>query len=171
MKSPTPGSVQEHEAELGQLKTEMGTHPFLKGMSPEDLSTLALYAMRTEFTPGQLVFKQGDIANRFYLILSGSVALETMAQDRRSVVIQTIGAGEVLGWSWLFQPYTWRFNARAVEPVQAIFFYGTRLRERCEDDLRFGHEMMRRVAEVAVRRLNAIRARLLELLGGNAPVA
>src|SRR5689334_11509923 len=98
MKSLVPGSVQEHEAELGQLKVRMGTHPFLKGMSPEDLSTLALYAMRTEFTPGQLVFKQGHIANRFYLILSGSVALETMSQDRRPVVIQTIGAGEVLGW-------------------------------------------------------------------------
>jgi CRP-like cAMP-binding protein len=163
MKSQSPGSVQEHEAEFGRLKNQMGSHPFLKGMAPEDLSTLALYAMRTEFTPGQLIFRQGDIANRFYLILNGTVALEALAQDRQPVVIQTIGAGEVLGWSWLFQPYTWRFDARAVEPVQAIFFYGTRLREHCEEDLRFGHEVMRRVAEVAVRRLNAIRARLLEL--------
>jgi CRP-like cAMP-binding protein len=163
MKSPAPGSVQEHQAELEQLKELMATHPFLRGMSSEDLSTLALYAMRTEFAPGQLVFRQGDIANRFYLILKGNVALEAMAEDRKPVVIQTIGAGEVLGWSWLFPPYTWRFDARAAEPVEAIFFYGTRLREHCEEDLRFGHEVMRRVAEVAVKRLNAIRARLLEL--------
>src|SRR3974377_347678 len=102
MKMPSPGSVQEHQAEFEHLKALMVTHPFLKGIAPEDLSTLALYAMSTEFAPGQLVFKQGDIANRFYLILSGEVALEAMAADRRPVVIQTIGAGEVLGWSWLF---------------------------------------------------------------------
>ncbi len=163
MKSATSDTIHGHQAEFESLEVQMSSHPFLRGMPPQDLSTLALYAMRTEFASGQLVFRQGDIANRFYLLLSGKVALEALGEDRKPVVIQTIGAGDVLGWSWLFPPYTWRFDARAVEPVQAIFFYGTRLREHCEEDLRFGHEIMCQVAEVAIRRLNAMRARLFEL--------
>lgn len=155
--------VHDHQADFQRLIGEMSAHPFLKGMSPEHLGTLALYAMRTAFEPAQLVFKQGDLANRFYLILEGEIALEAIAGNRRTVVIQTIGPGEVLGWSWLFPPHTWRFSARALGPVNAIFFYGTRLREHCEEDPAFGHDMLLRVAEVTIGRLNAVRQRLLEL--------
>jgi len=75
--------------------------------------------------------------------------------------IQTVGPGDVLGWSWLFWPYTWRFDARALEPVKAIFFYGTRLREHCEEDPLFGYELMKRVAQVAIERLQIVRQLLL----------
>jgi CRP/FNR family transcriptional regulator, cyclic AMP receptor protein len=159
----TASLIHDHQAEFQRLIAQMAAHPFLKDMSAKHLGTLALYAMRTEFEPGQRVFRQGDLANRFYLILAGTVDLEAVAPNRRPMVIQTIGPGEVLGWSWLFPPHTWRFAARAVEPVQAIFFYGTRLREHCAEDADFGHELMLRVAEVTVARLNALRQRLLEI--------
>jgi len=69
----------------------------------------------------------------------------------------------VLGWSWLFPPYNWHFSARAVEPTTAIFFYGTRLREECEDDPAFGFELMKRVAAIVIQRLQVTRVQLLRL--------
>jgi CRP/FNR family cyclic AMP-dependent transcriptional regulator len=78
------------------------------------------------------------------------------------VVIGTVGTGEVLGWSWLFAPYYWMFEARAVTPVRAIFFYGSRLREQCETDHELGYQMMKRTSEVVIGRLQATRRRLLE---------
>jgi CRP/FNR family transcriptional regulator, cyclic AMP receptor protein len=153
----------ELHTELQLLRLKIGAHPFFKGLRPEHLATLAIYAMQTDFAPGQMILKQGDLANRFYLILEGKVALETRKEDGTPVLVQTIGAGDVLGWSWLFDPYTWRFDARALEPGKAIFFYGTRLREHCEEDPRFGYELMERVAQVAIDRLQALRERLSEL--------
>ena len=70
-------------------------------------------------------------------------------------------AGEVCGWSWLFPPYHWHFDARAVEPTEAIFFYGTRLREQCENDHDLGYELMKRMASVIIRRLQTTRRHLL----------
>ena len=156
----TDSVSQPLRAEFQQLKARMMGHPFLKGLRIDHLSTLSIYAMQTEFTPGQLVLKQGDIANRFYLIQEGKVALQAHNAEG-TLDIQTVGPGDVLGWSWLFWPYTWRFDARALEPVKAIFFYGTRLREHCEEDPLFGYELMKRVAQVAIERLQIVRQLLL----------
>ena len=73
-----------------------------------------------------------------------------------------LGAGDVLGWSWLFPPYTWNFSARTLEPVKAVFFYGTWLRERSETDLTLGYELMQRTASVLMRRLQATRQQLVK---------
>jgi CRP-like cAMP-binding protein len=130
-------------------------HPFVRDMSPAHLRILTECAMFTHFEPGQVVFRAGEIANRFYLIQSGKLGLETRAGDTDVVTVQLLGPGDVLGWSWLFPPYYWHFDARAVEATQAIFFYGTRLRERCDEDREFGFHLMKRVALVVMRRLQA----------------
>ena len=67
----------------------------------------------------------------------------------------------MLGWSWLFPPYYWHFDARAVKPTTAIFIYGTRVRELCENDHDLGYELMRRTAEVVIGRLQSARRRLV----------
>jgi CRP/FNR family transcriptional regulator, cyclic AMP receptor protein len=103
------------------------------------------------------------VANRFYLICSGKVELQVANDfDHQPVVVETIGAGSVLGWSWLFPPYCWHFDACAITPVKAIFFYGTRLREECETNHELGHELMKRVSAVVIERLQAARGRLVE---------
>ena len=137
-------------------------HPLLKGMSAEQLQTLAASAMLKEFAAGECIFIEGDMANCFYLICEGKVALESSRKDEASVLIQYIGTGGVLGWSWLFPPYYWHFSARAVEPTKAMFFYGTRLREQCEQDKSLGYELMKRMAEIVIQRLQATRKQLLE---------
>lgn len=115
-----------------------------------------------EFTTDEVIFREGDPANRFYLILDGEVTLESPLPEGGAVPLQTIGADDVLGWSWLFPPYYWRFAARTIKPTKAIFFYGTWLRDSCERDHDFGYEMMKRMAAIMIQRLQAARQRLAE---------
>lgn len=145
------------------LVAAIGDHPFLKDLTPEQLDLLAANAMPVEFPADQIIFQEGDAANRFYLIQSGSVALESADNlEKKPVEIERIGASDVLGWSWMFPPYYWRFTARTLEPTKAIFFYGTRLREECERDPRLGMVLAHRAAEVAIHRLQATREKLLQ---------
>lgn len=139
----------------------LAAQPFLKGMPPKHLKVLADHAMPAKFKAGDLIFDEGRPANRFYLVCSGKVALQSMADsEHESIPIETIEAGSVLGWSWLFPPYFWHFQAQAVTPVVAIFFYGTRLREQCEADHELGYEIMKRISAVVVERLQMTRRRL-----------
>lgn len=143
--------------------TTLGAQPFFKGLSEPLLEMLAREAMAVEFKEGELIFNEGGLANRLYLLLSGKVVLELPTDlEREPMPIETIGAGSVLGWSWLYPPYYWHFDARAVTPVRAIFFYGTRLREQCETNHELGYELMKRVSGVVIERLQATRRRLAE---------
>ena len=145
----------------------LAEQPFLKGLSESQLTTLLADALPSEFAEGEQVFTEGDPANRFYLLISGSVAVELPSEDnpeRTPVLIETLGPGDVLGWSWLFAPYRWHFDARALTPVKAVFFYGTRLRSQCENDHELGYELMRRTAEVVVNRLHATRRRMFQTM-------
>jgi CRP/FNR family transcriptional regulator, cyclic AMP receptor protein len=139
---------------------DVGGHPFLRGLGPPHLEALAGCAMRLRFKENQFIFREGDPANRFYLLIKGKVALETEHEEKR-VTVQTIGAGNVLGWSWLFPPYYAHFDARAIEPTDAMFFYATRLREMCEDNHELAYEMLRRIAAVVVERLLATERQLI----------
>lgn len=141
--------------------TLLSRHAFFKGMNWQALEALAANAMHSHFEANEVIFKVGDPANRFYLLLSGRVTLESSPQDG-GLPIQVLEAGDVLGWSWLFPPYFWRFGARAIEPVDAIFFYGTRLREQAEESPAIGYELMKRMTGVMLERLQATRQQLAE---------
>ncbi len=152
------------KAEFSPVKTVesvIAEHPFLRGLKSEHLHLLADSAMRVRYEAGELIFREGDPATRVSLVEHGRVSLESRRRDGAPVGVQVIGPGDVLGWSWLFPPYYWHFDARALEPTTAIFFYGTRLREQCEQDHAFGYQMMKRTAQVAIHRLQATRKQLL----------
>jgi CRP/FNR family transcriptional regulator, cyclic AMP receptor protein len=140
----------------------IAAHALFKGLAPQYLALLTEAAMLKEFAADEVIFREGDPANRFYLILNGEVALESTTGEGNLIPVQTIGADDVLGWSWLFPPYYWHFDARATKPTRAIFFYGTWLRESCERDHDFGYEMMKRMSAVIIQRLQATRKRLAE---------
>lgn len=129
-------------------------HPFLRELSPEHLETLEACAMITQFERGQVIFRAGEMANCFYLILKGRVAVKNGAPE--SLVVEHVNSGGVLGWSWLFPPYGLHFTAIAEEPTQAIFFYGTWLRERCEENPFLGYELAKRVMAVMTDRLETL---------------
>ena len=143
------------------IERRLAAHPFLKGMSRHHLELLALCAMPTEFDAGQIIFLEGDPANGFYLIETGTVVLEGKTSDGESVVIDTVSAGEPLGWSWLFPPYLWHFDARATEACTAVCLSGIMLRQHRDEDLSLSHELFKRTTEVIVRRLQAARGKLI----------
>lgn len=153
------------------LADQIAGHPFTRGMSRELVAHLADFAMESRFAAGETIFQEGDPANRFYLIQEGKVALESYIDGRGLVSLQTVGPGDVLGWSWLFPPYYWHFDARALEPTRAIFLYGTPLRERCEENHDLGFELYKRLADVVVARLQATRRLLLECRRNQHPAA
>ena len=161
MSSENPISQPSQTTALCQL---IAQQPFFKGLTARHLQLLTESAMEMEFSPGQSILQEGNPANRFYLILAGKVALETELGDQGLVPIEILGAGDDLGWSWLFPPYYLNSGARALEPTKTIFFYGTRLREQCEQDHDLGYELLQRVAEVVVKRLRATEQRLKECL-------
>jgi CRP/FNR family cyclic AMP-dependent transcriptional regulator len=144
------------------MATRVALHPFLVDMNRTQLALLTDCAMATHFKPGQIIFHEGEPANRFYLLETGKVMLESGEGFGKPVVVETIGAGDLLGWSWMFPPYVWHFTARAVEPTEAIFFYGTILRE-WERDPSLGYQLYKRMAPVMLRRLQAARKKMLAL--------
>lgn len=142
-----------------QLAERIAAHPFMRDVPREYLPLLAENALEVTFAPDQLIFRTGDPANRFYLLECGAVQLES--RNGGPVAIQRLGAGEVLGWSWLFPPYQWQFDARALSETRAIFLYGSRLREACEEEPALGYALMRATAGVLMQRLQSTRRELL----------
>jgi CRP-like cAMP-binding protein len=138
------------------------SHPFLKSFWPEHIDRLAAMAGEVIFAPGELIFREGDPSSLFYLLLSGNVALESAAPGR-PVRVLTLYAGDVLGWSSITGETGKQFQARALEPVQALAFDGTRLCHACEEDYAFGYTFMRAVNTVLSSRMHAVRAQLMEL--------
>lgn len=149
-----------------KFDADVAAHPFLLGLSEHHVRLLADCAVRVAFESDQIIFREGETANRFYLIDGGEVVLESNTASDEAIVIDTIGNGDLLGWSWLFAPYIWRFTARATKPTTAMFFYGTLLREYCEADHTLGYELLKRMSEVMTRRLQSARAKLLEKSAG-----
>lgn len=141
----------------------LAQHPFFADMAPEHLRTLAGCATERTFGPGEFILREGEHAATFYLLLQGNVAVETFVPGRGPITIQTLHAGDVLGWSWLFPPYRWHFDARALTPVTALEFNGACLRQQCDDDPALGYDVMKRVAQTIIQRLQATRLQLMEL--------
>ena len=155
----------------GDLESGIAAAPFLQGMSYRHVEILASCACRTHFNEGQTIFRQGETANRFYLIEEGAVELLAATKSgARKIVAGSIGPGGVLGWSWLFPPYEWQFTARASWETNAIFFYATVLREHCEADPSLGFELFKRMAAEMVKRLQSARRRLLDSRSGFSPI-
>ena len=139
--------------------------PVFHGLPADDLTLLAGCAQNVHFDAGAMLFREGDAADTFFLIRHGSVALEMYVPARGPAIIETLEAGEVVGWSWLFPPYRWHFDARALTPLRATAFDGACLRGKCEDDPKLGFELMSRFAQVLIERLQWTRLRLLDLYG------
>ena len=136
-------------------------HPFLAELDPAHLAILSDYAMERTFEDGECIFSQGDTANRFYLINSGRVCITSRDTNETTVEIESLGEGDVLGWSWLFEPRQWQFDAHAVGVTKTIFFYGTPLLVQLEENPAMGYELMKRMANVTIRRLQSTREKLL----------
>ena len=140
-------------------------HKFFAGLDSEYLTLLSGCASNVVFAADSFLFREGEPAETFYLIREGKVALEIAAPGRGALVVQTLGPGDVAGFSWLFDPHRWEFDGRAVERVLAVRMDGACLRGKCDADPRLGYELMQRFAGLMTSRLQATRLQLLDVYG------
>lgn len=138
--------------------------PFFAGADPDLLALVAGCGVNVALREGEFLFREGEPADRFFVVRRGRVAIE-VHDPRGTLVIDTVEPGDVVGWSWFVPPYRWLFDARAVEPTGVVAFDAVCLRAKCEQDARLGYELMQRVAQVMYQRLVAARIRLLDMYG------
>jgi|WetSurMetagenome_2_1015567.scaffolds.fasta_scaffold14157_2 CRP/FNR family transcriptional regulator, cyclic AMP receptor protein len=151
--------------EKEDLSELLQQHPFLAGLAHEHMQVLVGCASNVRFEEGTVIMREGQMANKFYLIRSGRVALEMQVTGKDDLRIQTVGPGETLGWSWLISPYRWHFTGVSVLETRALALDGECLRKKCETDSEFGYAMLKRLSQVMERRIEATRLQLLDVYG------
>lgn len=143
----------------------LAKHPFFADLDAETLDLISGCAANASFKPGEYIFREGDPADQFYIIRFGKISVEINAPGRGPHPVQTLGAGEVLGWSWLIPPHRWRFDSRALELVRAISLDGKCLRAKCDENHRLGYRLLSRFSGVMAKRLEATRLQLMDVYG------
>jgi CRP/FNR family transcriptional regulator, cyclic AMP receptor protein len=152
----------------GHLLDEiLKSHPFLAGMGSDQLAVLKGCASERRYQEGEFVTREGQPATELFLVQEGQVAVETRVGKRGSLRLETLCSGDVLGWSWLVEPYQWLFDSRALTPVQVVVFNGACLRNYCQADHQLGYELLLRIARVIEHRLQATRLQLLDIYQPN----
>ena len=149
--------------QMSTLETVLADHPFFQGLDPSYTQFIAGCGANVRFNAGEVIFRQGEPADHFYVLRHGRVSLEVFAPDVGSITVETLGEGDVLGWSWLFPPNKWVFDARALELTRAIALDGRCLREKCDQDPGLGYDLMKRFSRIMVHRLQATRLQLIDL--------
>jgi CRP/FNR family transcriptional regulator, cyclic AMP receptor protein len=141
-------------------------HEFLRGMSPEGVELLSGATVRVSIPPGRRLFEEGATADKCWLLTAGHVALDLHRQPGQpNLIIETLGRGDVLGFSWLAPPHRWQFGAQTVEPTTAFELSGPDVMALCDRNPELGYQLALRMLAAAVRRLQATRIRLLDLYG------
>ncbi len=150
------------------LESIIRQHTFFEGLEDKHVQFIVGCASNVRFEAKHYIFREGDAANQFYFIREGLVSVELMTPHKGSTTLQTVGEGDVLGWSWLSPPYRWHFDARALKETQALAFDGKCLRNKCEEDHDLGYEILKRFSNVVTERLDAARLQLMDLYGSHA---
>jgi len=159
---------------VNSLESVIKEHPFFHEFPKAQLKLITSCARNVEFPEGHFIVLEGDAANEFYFIRKGSVSVELVIPERGPTTMQTIGEGEILGWSWVSPPYRWHFNAKALKPTKALVFDAKCLRAKCEANHDLGYEMLKRFASLITARLDATRLQLLDIYrldDGSKPLA
>lgn len=120
-------------------------------------------AREVSFEAGARLFEEGRRADRFWIIRTGTVTLDLHVPGRRAAVVESLGPGELVGWSWHFPPYQWQLGAEAMSPVRAWEFDAEAVRAMCAQDPAFGQVIATWIGRVIAHRLHAARIRLLDL--------
>jgi CRP-like cAMP-binding protein len=139
--------------------------PVFQDLASEHLALIGGCASNVRFDEGQMLFNEGDPADRFFVVRHGLVAIELYAPQKGRVTIETVRNNGIVGWSWLIQPYRWHFDARAVESTRAVAIDAQCLRGKCEEDTKLGYMLMQRFAQVMTKRLQAAAMQLLDVYG------
>lgn len=139
------------------------TSSLLRALPADHSERLMDIAREVSFPEGTRLFEEGRRADRFWIIRTGTVALDIHVPGRRAAVIETLGHNELIGWSWLFGPHTWHLGAEAMSPVRAYEFDAEAVRAMCQANPALGMAVAQWVGDIVARRLRSARTRLLDL--------
>jgi CRP-like cAMP-binding protein len=143
----------------------LARHSFLRGLPAGQVARLAGVAAEVSVTANHRFFEEGGQASQFWLITSGRVALDLTVPGRAPLILETLGAGDLLGVSWLSPPYEWQYGAVAIKDTTAFRLDGAAVIAMCDEDDAFGHQFFVRLMRVAARRMHSSRIRMLDLYG------
>ena len=146
-----------------KLAEAIQNHPFFRGFDPAFVGTVAREAHQYTFPTDEMIAREGTPSKGLYLVLEGKIALEVVAADHPQLTVQTIGPGEVFGWSWLVPPHHWRFDVRALKPSRVIALDGERLRRTLRENPEWGFQFLTRFMPVLAERLENTQIQLLDL--------
>lgn len=145
------------------LEPILSKHPFFAGLDKPYLKLITGCASNARFNAGEYLFREGQEAKQFFIIREGKVAIEIMIPGHGAKMLYTHDAGDVVGWSWLFSPYHWCLDCRALEKTRVIALDGVCLRNKCEQDHVLGYEFMKRFTYKIEYSLNHARMQLVEM--------
>ena len=140
----------------------LSDHEFFSGLSEEIVKHLSKCASIRKIEKDQILFRQGEHADKFYIVRNGQISIQIPAVMGPILEVQTLGTDQVLGWSWLISPYQWSFQAKAVEDSELLEFDGTALLARCEQEPQFGYELLKKFAQLMAERLDAARQKMMD---------
>lgn len=144
------------------IKDYLAGHEFFSSFSDDILNFLCNHADFYRIKKDLALFRQGEKADKFYVVRNGLMSIQMPAIMGPNLDIQTLGNDQVLGWSWLISPYRWTFQAVARQDTELLMFDGAAILAKCEQDPKFGYEMMKKFAELMSVRLDAARRKLME---------
>lgn len=143
---------------------EAGPVPaFFAGLSPEQAEAVRDASREVAFPDGGVILQEGRRAHGCWVIRTGEVALTASVPGVVPVVLQTLGPGDIVGWSWLTEPRRWLFTATARGPVHALELDTDRIRALADTDPAFGYALTRTLLDAVLSRLQSTRARLLDV--------
>ncbi len=147
------------------LDSLLREHPFFQDMDTNVQQVIAGCAANERYEAGQYIQREGDKANRFYLVRGGVVSIELHVPGREPVVMDTVQEGEVFGWSWITPPYRNAYDVRAVQLTRLISLDAKCLRKKMKNDQTLGYEMLKRFVPVMADRLTSARLQMLDVYG------
>ena len=140
----------------------LSAHEFFSEFSDDDLKFLCECSSMREIKKGQILFLQGEHADKFYVVRSGRISLQMPAIMGPTLEIQTVDEDQVLGWSWLISPYQWNFQTKAEDDSELLQFDGAAILAQCELDPKLGFELVKKFAALMSVGLNAARLKMMD---------
>lgn len=154
--------------QIDSLDKILREHPFFKGMDDKSLETLSGCARNERFAAGEFIASEGEPADKFYLIRAGTVALEFDVPGRGPIIVETLHAGDIVGWSWLVPPHKWWSDVRAMELTRVVSLDVSCLRDKLDKDHSLGYDLYSRFTMIMARGLRAAHLQLSDMFGDGA---
>jgi len=145
-----------------EIKKFLAEHELFSGLPDAALAFLSDNAVDESFEPGHILARQGSAADRFVIVLEGELVVEVPAITGPALEITRLGAGQVFGWSWLIEPFVWRFHARADSALRVLDFDGRAILRHCEEDPVFGYALVKRFSALMGSRLEAAQRKMMD---------